>query len=84
MATPLRQQIIDQMRLMMGGGMVDIELDPVHYENAMTLAFDRYRQRAGNSSEESYYFLHILYETNQYTLPDEIVQVRGIYRRGLG
>ena len=29
MATPLRQQIIDQMRLMMGGGMVDIELDPV-------------------------------------------------------
>jgi hypothetical protein len=84
MATPLRQQIIDQMRLMMGGGMVDIELDPEHYENAMTLAFDRYRQRAGNSSEESYYFLHILYETNQYNLPDEIVQVRGIYRRGLG
>lgn len=64
--------------------MVDIELDPEHYETATNLAFDRYRQRAGNSMEEAYMFLRILYETNVYTLPDEIMQVRQIFRRGLG
>lgn len=69
---------------MMGGQMVDIELDPIHFETACTLAFDRYRQRSGNSMEEAYMFLHVLYEQNEYTLPDEVVQVRQIFRRGLG
>jgi len=84
MTTPLRQQIINELRLMMGGQMVDIELDPEHYETALNLSFDTYRQRAGNSMEEAYMFLRILYETNVYTLPDEIVQVRQVFRRGLG
>ena len=84
MATPLRQQLINEVRLMMGGQMVDIELDPEHFEAAANFALDRYRQRAGNSMEESYMFLRVLYETNVYTLPDEIVQVRQIFRRGLG
>lgn len=84
MATPLRQQLMNEVRLMMGGQMVDIELDPEHYETAVNLAFDRYRQRAGNSMEEAYMFLRILYETNVYTLPDEVVQVRQVFRRGLG
>ena len=69
MALPLRQQLINEVRLMLGGQMVDVELDPEHYELAATLAFDRYRQRAGNSMEEAYMFLRILYETNVYTLP---------------
>lgn len=84
MAITPRQQIINDIRSMMGGSMVDVELDPSDYELAVTLAFDRYRQRAGNSMEEAYMFLRILYETNVYTLPDEIVQVRQIFRRGLG
>jgi hypothetical protein len=84
MATPLKQQLINEVRLMMGGQLVDIELDPEHYELAVNLAFDRYRQRAGNSMEEGYMFLKVLYEQNVYYLPDEIVQVRQIFRRGLG
>jgi hypothetical protein len=82
--TPARQQIIDEVKLMMGGGMVDIELDPEHYQQAVKLAFDRYRQRSGNSSEESHMFLNLIYEQTDYTLPDEIVSVRTIFRRGLG
>lgn len=82
--TPARQQIIDEVKLMMGGGIVDIELDPEHYQQAVKLAFDRYRQRSGNSSEESYMFLNLIYEQSDYTLPDEIVSVRTIFRRGLG
>jgi hypothetical protein len=69
---------------MMGGSMVDLELDPNDYETALNLAFDRYRQRAGNSMEEGYVFLKVLYEQNVYYLPDEIMQVRQIFRRGLG
>jgi hypothetical protein len=69
---------------MLGDEMVDVELNPSHYELATEIAFDRYRQRSGNSMEEAYMFLRIMYETNVYTLPDEIVQVRQIFRRGLG
>lgn len=82
--TPQRQKIIDEVRHMMGGGMVDIELDPGHYQTALTLAFDRYRQRSGNSSEESYLFLNLIYEQNEYYLPEEVTDVRTLFRRGIG
>ena len=82
--TPLRQKIINEVRLMMGGGMVDIELDPEHLQTALDLAFDRYRQRSGNSSEEAYLFLRLIYEQSDYYLPDEVVSVRSIFRRGIG
>ena len=84
MAITPKQQIINDVRGMMGGSLVDIELDPGDYELAVNLAFDRYRQRAGNATEEAYMFLRIIYDTNVYTLPDEIIQVRQIFRRGLG
>lgn len=84
MATPLRQQLLNQLRLMQGDGMIDLYLDPEHYETALDLSFDRYRQRAGGSMEEAYMFLRVMYETNVYTLPQEIIQVRQIFRRGLG
>ena len=82
--TPLRQKIIDDVQNMLGGGLVDIELDPKHYQTAMNLAFDRYRQRSGNSSEEAYAFLRLIYEQSDYYLPEEIVSVRTIFRRGIG
>lgn len=82
--TPLRQKIIDEVKLMMGGGMVDIELDPEHYQQALNVALDRYRQRSGNSAEEAYMFLNLIFEQSDYYLPEEVVQVRTIFRRGLG
>jgi hypothetical protein len=84
MTTPLRQQLINQMRLMLGDQMIDVELDPEHYETALDLSFDRYRQRAGSAMEEAYMFLKILYEQNEYYLPDEVVMVRQVFRRGMG
>lgn len=82
--TPLRQKIIDEVKLMMGGGLVDIELDPEHWQTALNLAFDRYRQRSGASSEEAYMFLNLVFEQSDYYLPEEVVTVRTIFRRGLG
>lgn len=84
MVTPLKQQLIDDVQLMLGGGMVDIELDPNHYETALKLALDRYRQRSGNSVEEGYLFLRLENNISDYYLPDNVISVRQLFRRGLG
>lgn len=84
MVQEYRQAIVDDVKRMMGGSMVDIELDPADYQTALNLAFDRYRQRAGNSTEESYMFLRLIYEQTVYYLPDNVVSVRQLFRRGIG
>ena len=79
-----RKEIEDYIRVRLGDGMVDVELDPAHYKVAIDRALLRYRQRAGNGEEESYAFLELLPETQEYTLPDEVMTVRQIFRRGIG
>ena len=69
---------------MLGGGMVDVELDPVHYATALDKALTRFRQRSDNSIEESYFFMPTIVDQNQYTLPKEIVEVKKIFRRSIG
>lgn len=84
MVQEYRQAIVDDVKRMLGGSMVDIELDPADYQTALNLAFDRYRQRAGNSTEESYLFLRLIYEQTVYYLPENVVSVRQLFRRGIG
>ena len=79
-----RKEIEDYIRFRLGDGMVDVELDPEHYKVAIDRALLRYRQRAGNGEEESYAFLELLPETQEYILPDEIMTVRQVFRRGIG
>jgi hypothetical protein len=64
--------------------MVDVELDPVHYKTALSKALNRYRQRTENSVEESYITISLEQDQNEYTLPQEIIEVRKIYRRSVG
>lgn len=80
----LQNDIIDFCRLQLADGMVDVELDKEHYELAVKQALIKYRQRAPNSVEESYAFLDLLPETQEYILPDYIMEVRAAYRRGIG
>jgi|SaaInl5LU_22_DNA_1037371.scaffolds.fasta_scaffold18221_2 hypothetical protein len=79
-----KQQIFDYVHSMLGGGMVDVELDPVHYETALTKALTTYRQRSDNAVEESYIFLELIPDQNEYTLANEIVEVRKLFRRSIG
>jgi len=79
-----RQEIFDYVHTMLGGGMVDVELDPVHYNTALTKALTRFRQRSDNSVEESYIFMETVVDQNEYTLPTEVVEVRQIFRRSIG
>jgi hypothetical protein len=79
-----KQQVFDYCKAMLGDGMVDIELDPIHYETALNRALAIFRQRSDNAVEESYVFLNLLEDQNEYILPAEIQQVRQIFRRSVG
>ena len=79
-----RTEITDYIRLRLGDGLVDVELDKEHYEMAIKQALIKYRQRASNSQEESYAFLKLQPETQEYILPNEVMEVRAAYRRGIG
>ena len=80
----LRNDMVDYIRLRLGDQIVDVELDKEHYEMAMKQALIKYRQRAPNASEESYAFLDLLPEVQEYILPNYITEVRQIFRRGIG
>ena len=80
----MRASIIDYVRMRLGDGIVDVELENEHYVMSINQALIKYRQRAQNSVEESYATLQLLPETQEYILPREIQQVRAVYRRGIG
>jgi hypothetical protein len=79
-----RQLVHDYCRTMLGDGMIDVELDPKHYEAALDRALAVFRQRSDNAVEESYMFLTLTESTNEYILPKEVQQVRQIFRRSVG
>lgn len=80
----LKQDVFDYVRFSLGDGMVDVELDPDHYEQAYKQTFIRYRQLSANALEESYSFLALTRDENTYTLPDEVITVRQIFKRNIG
>jgi hypothetical protein len=80
----IKQKVFNYCRTMLGDGMIDVELDPVHYETALDKSLTRYRQRSMNSVEESYVFLELKKDQNDYILPQEIVNVQSVFRRTLG
>lgn len=79
-----RQQVYDFVRLRLGDQMVDVELDPEHYDSALDFSLATYRQRGQNSVEEAHAFLELDQDQTEYTLPTETVSVRNVHRRGVG
>ena len=80
----LKQNLIDYVRLQLGDYIVDVELDAEHYEAAYQKTIGTYRQRAQGAYEESYTFMELVKDVNIYTLPQEVIQVRQIFRRTFG
>jgi len=80
----LKQNLIEYVRLQLGDQIVDIELDPAHYQAAYQRTIGVYRQRAENAYEESYIFLEMVEDVNVYTLPQEVQSVRQLFRRTIG
>jgi hypothetical protein len=80
----LKEDLFAGLRLRLGDGIVDVELDPAHYEVAYRYAIRTYRQRAQNATTESYTLLTMHKDQNSYTLPSEFINVRQIFRRTIG
>jgi hypothetical protein len=79
-----RQKVVDYIQAMLGSGMIDIELDPIHYNTAIDRALNKFRQRSSNSTEESFGFLTIKPGENDYIMPQEVMNVRQLFRRSIG
>ena len=79
-----KQSVFNYVRTLLGDGMIDVELDPNHYEVALEKALGKYRQRAENAVEESYAVLELQEDTNDYILPNEVIEVRELFRRSIG
>lgn len=79
-----RNKVFTYIRTMLGEGMVDNDLDPIHLETALDRALNRFRQRSPNAVEESYLFLELIQDQNEYKLPDEVIEVRQVFRRAIG
>jgi len=83
-STVERNKVFEFIKLMLGDGMIDVELDPAHMELALERALTQYRQRSSNAVEESYLFLELIQDQNEYRLPDEVIGVREVFRRAVG
>ena len=57
-----RQELTKEIELSLGGGMIDVELDPEHYDLAIDKALSKYRQRSSRSTEESFISLTLAEE----------------------
>jgi len=80
----LKNSLFEYVGLTLGDQIVDLELDPAHYEAAYTRTIGTYRQRANNAYEESYSFMKLVDNMNIYTLPQEVQSVRQVFRRTFG
>jgi len=80
----LKQEVFEYTKNRLGEGIVDIEADPTHLETAYERAIGTYRQRGQNSTEESYIWLELQGDKNNYTLPTEVTSVRQVFRRTMG
>lgn len=79
-----RAKLTKEIELSLGGGMIDLELEPAHYALAIDKACDRFRTRSTNAYEESFVFLEVQPDQSQYKLHNEVMEVKRVFRRGLG
>lgn len=80
----LKEELFQNLRFRLGDGMIDLELDPEHFEAAYKYAIKVYRQRAQNATQESYTLMTLTAHTDTYTLPSEFIGVRQVFRRTIG
>ena len=80
----IKNDTIKQIRLLLGDGMIDIELDPEHYDLSVDIALQKIRQRSENAVEEDFYTIEFKKDVDEYSLPEEITEVKKIWHRSFG
>lgn len=79
-----RVLLMKQIELSLGSQMVEVELDVEHLNLAITIGIQKLRQQSGGALMEKDIFLHVTRDITEYTLPEEVQEVRRLYRRGVG
>lgn len=74
----------EEIMTMLGNDMIEVELNNKQLDMVMKLAFEKYRQRSENQVEEQFMFIKTDEHTNDYQLPNEVIEVRKLYRRNFG
>jgi len=80
----IRKNLEDRIITRLAGRIIDVELSPIELDEVISTTLDKYKQRSSNSVEEGYFFLEMQEDKSEYYLPKEIVEVREIFRRGVG
>lgn len=79
-----RTRLIKQLQLLLGDQMVEVELDPDHYNLAIDMALERMFQRSDGALAEQTLFLKLETDQEFYTLPTNVQEIWKIHRRGVG
>lgn len=79
-----RENLVKQIQINLGAQMVEIELDIEHYNLAITKGIQKLMQQSDGATLEKDIFLHLTRDVTEYTLPAEVLEVRRLYRRGVG
>ena len=79
-----RNELIRELQLRLADGIVDVELDREHYDLSIDKAISSYRQLSSGSVEESVIFIQTQPAVVEYVLPNEVIEVQRLYRRGVG
>jgi hypothetical protein len=80
----LKQNLVEYVKLQLGDQIIDIELDPAHYEAAYQKTLGTYRQRAKMPTRKATALWNLVKDVNIYQLPQEVVSVRQVFRRTFG
>jgi len=79
-----RHALKKEIQLLLGDQMIEVELDDEHLSLAVKMAIEKIKQRTTGGVEESHVFFTMQPDQNVYTLPEEVVEVEKLYRRGVG
>lgn len=80
----LKQQLFQNLKFRLGDGIVDLEIGPEHFEAAYQYTIKLYRQRSQAANLESYTMMTLEKGKDVYTLPNEFINVRQLFRRTVG
>ena len=82
--TEIRNNMIQSILTRLGGNQIDVELDDNTLQKCIDLAISKLIQRGDAYVEESLVLLTLKKNQKEYILPNEIIEIQQIYRRGYG
>lgn len=80
--TTIRENLKKNILKRLGDEMIDVELSDGQLDTCIDLALRKLKQRGDAFVEESFVLLTLKKNQKEYILPDEIIEIQQIYRRG--